>query len=327
MESYRNKLPTLRLNRFYSNKQTKSRNNNLQLNIYNSQNYPRIKQSLFNLRRNNSYNNAYFNNNKNKNINCFGTDILEKNNNEQNLIKKFLYQNVKRLKPIKNLTKSKSTLNIYKEKYNYFFQDEIDYNNINHKNKDNITFELFKKFNKNLGNKIHLNKIKNLNKHLIKENENDTNGNLIYDDYDEEKKESITFIINNNNSKEFYKKRLTKDNNNNKIINQDNKMIDNFKYHGKRYNSPGIKNMNRIKYIQGKLEYKNNIYMNINNGNQKERDMCTYLFIEKLKDVKSKIKENEKNLLKMEGLVESCLNDARNKFNMEIKNIFGSKFN
>ena len=172
-----------------------------------------------------------------------------------------------------------------------------------------------------------MNKIKNLNKHLIKENENDTNGNLIYDDYDEEKKESITFIINNNNSKEFYKKRLTKDNNNNKIINQDNKMIDNFKYHGKRYNSPGIKNMNRIKYIQGKLEYKNNIYMNINNGNQKERDMCTYLFIEKLKDVKSKIKENEKNLLKMEGLVESCLNDARNKFNMEIKNIFGSKFN
>jgi hypothetical protein len=319
MNSFKYKLPILRLNKYYLNGQTKSRINNLKLNIYNCQSHSHKNQSILKLRNNNSFNNI------GKIVRNNNTNDLENKNDEHYFIKKFLNQNVRQLKPIKNIAKCKSTMNLYKDKYDYIFKDELNYSNKNNKD-DNFSY-IFNKYNKKFGNNPNLNKITNINKHLIKDNENDTNGNFIYDDYNEEKKESITFILNNNNSKEFMKKRLTKDNNNeNKIISQDNKEIDDFKYQGKKYNSPGIKNIKKIKYIQERMQHKNHFDTNINSGSQKALDVYNHIFMEKLNAIKSKISKNGKNLEKMNGLVESCLNDAKNKFELEIKKIFGSNF-
>ena len=335
MNLLKNQLPLLKPNKILLNEDKGIDINELKLTIYNNQNNAHISKTPLNLRNIISPNSLK--KNMNKKLKSIGVNSVENINEQNYLIKKFLYGNInsnKYLKPIKKLSKSNSSLNLKNNKYSYFFKDsENDKNNnkLESNSKDSITFILFKQFNKNIGINFKLNKISNINRYLIKENENDTNGNLIYDDYNEEKKESITFVINKNNSREFIKKRLTKKFPNNKIINHNNKKIEDFRFYGKRFNSPGIKNIRRIKYLQEIMQQKNNNNKNNDNNKRKsQKDKFTNkynsILKDKLEDMKNKIKNNGKNLLKMDGLLQSCVNEAKNQFDIEAKNIFGEAF-
>ena len=191
-----------------------------------------------------------------------------------------------------------------------------------------MTFLLYNKFNMVFNRNRNINRINNINKYLIKNNENDTNGNFIYNDYDEEKKESITFILKNNNSKEFYKKRLTK---NNQDAFTNNKLLDNFKFYGKRFDSPAIKNIKKIKYIQAILQQKNKD-ININNEQSAKKINCVnygnydYILREKLRDIENKIDSTGRNLLRMDNMIKSCLVGSRIQFENDIKSLFGKAY-
>ena len=257
---------------------------------------------------------------------------LETIDYENNAIKEFLYHNInykKYLKPINKLTKNKSTINIYKNKYDFLFSENFE-KEIND-NQNNKTFLLFKKYNRKFINNPNINKITNINKYLIKKNENDTNGNFIYNDYNEEKKESITFIMNNNNTKELYKKKLTKKFPENKIFKKD-KNINNFKFYGKRFNSPTIKNIKRIQFLQEIIQQKNKenkIIKNKYKSNSKENlnnDRYNYILKGKIKNIESKINVTIKNINNVNKLLLSCLNNSKNQFEADTKIIFGNKF-
>ena len=335
MKLLKNKLPLLKPNRIFLNEDKNIDINELKLTIYNNQNNGYISKTPLNLR--NIISPINVKKNKTEKLKSLGVNSVENIHDQNYLIKKFLYRNInskKYLKPIKQLSKSNSSLNLKNNKYRYFLKDnenDKSNNKLESNNKDSITFILFNKFNKNLGTNLNLNKITNINRYLIKENENDTNGNLIYDDYNEEKKESITFIINRNNSREFLKKRLTKKFPDNKIINHNNKIFDDFKFYGKRFNSPGIKNIRRIKYLQEIIQQKSN--SNKNNDNNKRKNLkdkfsnkYNSILKDKLENMKNKIKKKGKNLLEMDGLLQSCVNEAKKQFDIETKNIFGEAY-
>ena len=74
----------------------------------------------------------------------------------------------------------------------------------------------------------------------------------------------------------------------------------------------------------------NNNKNNDNNKRKSQKDKFTNkynsILKDKLEDMKNKIKNNGKNLLKMDGLLQSCVNEAKNQFDIEAKNIFGEAF-
>ena len=307
------KLPNIRKKRITIIKDDNNKLDELKLSIYNIQNKFKISKTPAKLRHINYINDSQTNRN-NSNI-----------NDENYLIKSLLYKNIdckKYLKPIKNLSKSTSATNVQKNSQNFFISEE-------HKTKNNnLTDLIFKKFQKNF-NKPNINKITNINKYLLKKNENDTNGNFIFNDYDEEIKETITFILNNNNSKEIFKKQLTKKFPENEIkkIYNNNKHIDNFRFIGKRFNSPALKNIRDIKYLQEIIHYRNN---SNNDENEKKQvleiDKYNSFLKGKIKHIENQINYAGKNLSEMNKQLHSCLINARNQFDLDTKNIFGEKY-
>ena len=259
----------------------------------------------------------------------FFNDVEKKDKNNQtniayklrnfkgdNIINNFLHQKIsikKNLKPIKTLRKNNSAINI---------------KDIGIQDKNNLTLKLFKKFDQNYKNSK-LKKLSHIDKVLIKENENDTNGNVIYENYDEEKKESMVSIINNNNIKEFIKKRLTK-NISDKIDKKYNCKIDDFKFYQKKFESPRIKNIRRIKFIQDFIHQKSICNNNCYDKDKLEKN--NYInqyntFLKgKFKGMENEINNNGKDLKKMNQLLDACINNAKQQFDDDIKNIFGEKF-
>ena len=207
-----------------------------------------------------------------------------------------------------------------------------------------MTFLLFNRFNNIFNRNRNINQINNINRYLIKNNENETNGNFIFNDYNEEKKETITFIIKSNNSKEFFKKKLTKKNKDDKNKNNNNKnllFIDNFKFHGKKYDSPEIKNMRRIKFIETLIQQKNKD--NILNDNEKDdkedknkfennnnintnNDKYNNMLKEKIKNMDIQIDSTGTHLRNVDREIQSCLANARTRFEEDTKNIFGEDY-
>jgi len=259
----------------------------------------------------------YFNDTEKKDANN-QTKIAYKSRNFRgdNIINNFLHQKIsikKNLKPIKTLRKNNSAINIK----DTGIQD-----------KSNMTLLLFKKFDKNY-NSLKLKKISHIDKVLIKENENDTNGNVIYENYDEEKKESMTSIINNKNIKEFIKKRLTK-NICEKIDKKDNYKMDEFKFFQKKFESPRIKNIRRIKFIQEFIQQKNNCDNNSYDKDKLEKNnhinQYNTFLKGKFKGMEDEINNNGKDLRKMNQLLDECINSAKQQFDDDIKIIFGEEF-
>ena len=319
MNFTKHKLPTLKHKRLFIKQNNDNNIEDFKLTIYNTQkiNLSKTPLKLKNIRAFNKLD---------KNTNTSNINDIENKNNENNLINELLYQKIKinkYLKPIKILPKSKSSVNI-NNNYSFFFNDNIENEKTNYKN--NKIFLLFQKFNKNFNGNSNIKKITNINRYLIKKNENDTNGNFIFNDYNEEQKESITFIMNNNNEKEIYKKKLTKDIPDTKL---NNKLNENFKFYGKRFDSPTLKNIRRIKYMQAITQQKNkdindinvkNDNKNINNNN----DKYNFILREKIRNMENQIDITGKNLLKMDNLIKSCLTGSRIQFEKDSKNIFGN---
>ena len=299
MDSLNYKLPILETNR--------SNNNIINIKdkyIFNLNKTPQRLRSIL-----------YFNDAEKKDSNN-QTKIKSRNFKGDNIINNFLHQKISiktNLKPIKTLRKYNSAINIK----DTGIQD-----------KNNLTLLLFKKYDKNY-NSFKLKKISHIDKVLIKENENDTNGNVIYENYDEEKKESMTSIINNNNIREFIKKRLTK-NISEKVDKKDNYKIDNFKYFQKKFESPRIKNIRRIKFIQEFIRQKNicdNNSCYIDKLEKKNHINQYNSFLKgKFKGMENEINNNEKDLGKMNKLLDKCMNNAKKQFDEDIKNIFGEDF-
>jgi len=335
------KLPILKTKRILINKNDNNDLSDLRLSILNIQKKIKLSKTPLKLGPRISFS-VPENIIDNSKLNYKDNNNLEKINHENDLIKKFLYQNInkkKYLKPIKKISQNKSSINLNKNKYAFFFNESNEKDIIDDKNNShNKTFLLYKKFNRNFSRNPNINKITNINKYLIKKNENDTNGNFIYDDYSEEQKESITFIINSNNSKEFFKKNLTKKYQDNQLYKNidNNKNIDNFKFNGKKFDSPAIRNIHKIKYIQEIIQQKNkdnkdnnyllkdknkkNILKNINN------DKYNYILKGKIKNMNDQINVTGKNLKNMDKLLISCLINSKNQFEVDTKNIFGDKY-
>jgi len=259
----------------------------------------------------------YFNDTEKKDANN-QTKITYKSINIKgdNILNKFLHQKIfikKNLKPIKTLRKNNSEINI---------KD----NGIQDKN--SLTLLLFKKYDKNY-NSLKLKQISRIDKALLKENENDTNGNVIYENHDEEKKESMISIINNKNIKEFIKKRLTK-NISEKTDKKDNCKIDDFKFFQKKFESPRIKNIRRIKFIQDTIRQKNSCENNCYDKDKLEKNnhinQYNSFLKGKFKGMEDEINNNGKDLKIMNQLLDECMNNARQQFDDDIKNIFGEDF-
>ena len=316
---------------------SKENNNNLTICNYQTKRNINIIKTPLKLRNIISFNKSE-NKVDNYSLNSHRIKEIENKNNEYDLIKQFLYQKLdyKYLKPIKVLQKSKSSFDVNKEKYsNYFYNNYIEKENMEKINNNKYSFLLFNKFNKILSNSnLHKKKIINVNKYLFKKNENDTNGNFIYNDYNEEKKETITFIINSNNSKELFKKKLTKKSIDNNNQNNNNLILDNFKFCGKKYNSPTKKNIKKIKYLQEMIHQKNknnlNINKNLSNKNiilkDINNDKYNCFIKENIKNIDNKIDYTARNLMNLDKLIKSCLDDSKNQFNLDSKNIFGEKY-
>ena len=315
----KNKLPCLRKKKLTIIQDNNEQLDELKLSIYNIQNKLKIARTPSKIINRNSI--------KDFKINISNSNI----NNRNNLIKNFLYQKIeckKYLRPIKNLSKSISTSNIQKNTESFFNNDKDEKNK-----KNNMTYLIFQKFSKKFGNNSNINQITNINKYLLKKNGNDTNGNFLYNDYDDERKETITFIINNNNSKEFIKTKLTKKFPENKIkkININNKLIDNFRFHGKIFNSPALKNIREIKYLQEMVQRKNKknlyfIYDKNEKSNLLKHDKYNYILKGKIKNMEDQIDNTGKNLKEMDRQLYSYLTNAKNQFYIDTKNIFGKEY-
>ena len=318
------KLPNLYTNRISLNNEKNNDIDNLKLSNYNKSiknNSIRTPQNLrytFSLK---DLEKNYKTNNINSSKHLFSTL-----NVKDNLVEKFLHQKIKikkYLKPIKKIKKNNSAMNIYNDKLKKNLFNEINYKE--NKNKKNLTYLLFKKFDRNYN--INYKKISNLNKFLIKDNENDTNGNSIYVNYDEEKKDSMTCVVNKSGGEEFIKKRLTKKINENNKKDKCNNIISDFIFSKGRYESPKIKNIKRIKFIQEIVQQKNKD--NINNKDYQNKNMRNihsdkydYILKDKIKYMENKIRYNGSDLDKMNKLIESCLTKAKQQFDVDIKNIF-----
>lgn len=321
MNLLKNKLPALKHKKISIKQNDDINLENLKLTIFNTQRN-HLNKTPLKLKKAISFSKSE------KKVDTSSLNKIENKNFENNLIRELLYQKIKinkYLRPIRLLQKSNSSVNINNIKYNFLFNENNENDNTNYKKSN--TFLLFNKFNGKFGNNLNIKKITNINRYLIKNNENDTNGNFIYNDYDEEKKESITFIIKNNNSKEFYKKRLTK---NNQDAFTNNKLLDDFKFYGKRFDSPAIKNIKKIKYIQAILQQKSK---DINIKNEKsEKKICVnygnydYILREKLKGIENQIDSTGRNLLRMDNMIKSCLVGSRIQFENDIKSLFGKAY-
>ena len=267
-----------------------------------------------------------------------------KKNDENDLIRQFLYQKInykKFLKPIKIIRRSNSTVNLNNQKSHNFFKENNKNDKTNNKSNrinNNMTFLLFNKFNKNFNGNQNINKITKINRYLIKDNENNTNGNIIYDDYNEEKKETITFIIKSNNLKEFYKKNLTKRKKENEKLkkNINNECLEDFKFYSKRFDCPALNNIKKIKYLQALMQQKNkDKFNNIedNKGKDKSKDFQNinnykyfYILKNKIHKINCKIDYTGRHLRQMDNKILSCLVGAKYQFDTDTKNIFGEDY-
>ena len=284
---------------------------------------PLISRNIL-FRRKLGKNSSYFNSKNNR-------KNFESNYSEDiSIIKRFLCQKInhnKYLKPIKQLSKSGSSININPNKNNVFQQNNGQQTkNIgkikNYKNL-NITQLLFNKYSKDT-NLIH---ISNMKKYLMKDKENDTNGNFLYDDENEEKKESITFIIKDNNSKQYFKKNLTKkyrSNNNNKSMGKEENNFD-FIIKGKRFNSPSLRNIKSVKYMKDMR--KNVKYRDSQNSKERKNSnegKYDYMLKNKIKKMREKINSEGQKLKGIDNLMLKCYIGAQNQFLIDSKNIFGN---
>ena len=162
--------------------------------------------------------------------------------------------------------------------------------------------------------------ISDISKELIKEDENNTNGNVTYNNTEEEQKDSVTYILDKNDIKKKLKVKLTKNNNKskNRIKPKTIQDLENFHLKIPRYIPYGYENIRNIKFFQimAQERLKNvsapkfSNYMQLNDLKMKK---FKFILKKKMKDIGNEMKDNQSYMKSLDKQIESCIEKARNK--------------
>ena len=194
------------------------------------------------------------------------------------------------------------------------------------------------KLDKIFGNKSRIKMVNNITKELIKENDDQTNGNTIYDNDEEERKNSITYFLDKNNVKKMIKTSLTKNvpiMKNILKIPPPKPLIDNFHIKTTKFTPLEARNIRKIKIVQNmmKKKLKNNlesIEKNNLNLSETKRDKYKFILKKKIKILGQEMNDNRNNMKSLDKQMESCIQRARDhieKFAKIIENQYKNIYN
>ena len=221
------------------------------------------------------------------------------------------------LKPKFDIKKIGSTKSILRNKILSLNQDKL-FTRRNQSEENDISLFL-NKLDKMYGVNPQLKMINDISKELIKEDENNTNGNGIYNNTEEEQKESIAYILDKNDIKKKLKIKLTRNNNKSKNKTNLNKIqdLENFHVNIPKYIPYGYENIKNLKFIQSFAQERLKVGSTPNLLNYKQLNalkMKKFKFImrKKMKDFGNKMRDNQLNMKNIDNQIESCIEKARN---------------
>ena len=162
--------------------------------------------------------------------------------------------------------------------------------------------------------------ISDISKELIKEDENNTNGNVTYNNTEEEQKDSVTYILDKNDIKKKLKVKLTKNNNKskNRIKPKTIQDLENFHLKIPRYIPYGYENIRNIKFFQIMAQERlKNVsapkFSNCMQLNDLKMKKFKFILKKKMKDIGNEMKDNQSYMKSLDKQIESCIQKARNK--------------
>ena len=264
-------------------------------------------------------------------------DISNENNTS---IKSLLLKSITmkhNLSPIIDLKKISSTSHLNEiHKFSPLNKKFIFYRRNQSKTNDMNNFLV--KLDKIFGNKSRIKMVNNITKELIKENDDQTNGNTIYDNDEEERKNSITYFLDKNNVKKMIKTSLTKNvpiMKNILKIPPPKPLIDNFHIKTTKFTPLKARNIRKIKFVQNmmKKKLKNNlesIEKNNLNLSETKRDKYKFILKKKIKILGQEMNDNRNNMKSLDKQMESCIQRARDhieKFAKIIENQYKNIYN
>lgn len=221
------------------------------------------------------------------------------------------------LKPKFDLKKITSTKGILRNKILSLNQDKL-FNRRNQSEENDISLFL-NKLDRMYGVNPQLKMINDISKELIKENENNTNGNGLFNSTEQELKESIAYILDKDDIKKKLKIKLTLNNNKskNKTGLNKNQDLEDFHINIPRYIPYGYENIKNLKFIQNfaqeKLKFGSKPNMlNYNHLNDLKMKKFKFIMKKKMKDLGNKMKDNQLYLKSIDNQIQSYIEKARN---------------
>ena len=231
------------------------------------------------------------------------------------------------LKPKFDIKKITSTKSILRNKILALNQDKLVVRR-NQSEENDISLFL-NKLDRMYGVNPQLKMINDISKELIKENENNTNGNEVFNNTEEELKESISYILGKDDIKKKIKIKLTPNNNNSVNKTNLNKIpdLENFHLNIPRYIPYGYENIKNLKYIQNfaqeKLKFGSTTKsIDYNKLNDLKFKKFKFIMKKKIKDLGNKMKDNQLYMKDIDDQIQSCIQKARNNLK-----IFSEKLN
>ena len=244
----------------------------------------------------------------------------ESTNSYYNSIQTLLSKNLSisnNLKPKFDIKKITSTKSILRNKILALNQDKL-FIRRNQSEENDISLFL-NKLDRMYGVNPQLKMINDISKELIKENENNTNGNEVFNNTEEELKESISYILGKDDIKKKIKIKLTRNNNNSVNKTNLNKIpdLENFHLNIPRYIPYGYENIKNLKYIQNfaqeKLKFGSTTKsIDYNKLNDLKFKKLKFIMKKKIKDLGNKMKDNQLYMKDIDDQIASCIQKARN---------------
>ena len=236
-------------------------------------------------------------------------------NSIQTLLSKNL--SISNLKPKFDLKKITSTKGILRNKILSLNQDKMFRRNQSEENDISL---FLNKLDRIYGISPQLKIISDISKELIKEDENNTNGNVTYNNTEEEQKDSVTYILDKNDIKKKLKVKLTKNNNKskNRIKPKTIQDLENFHLKIPRYIPYGYENIRNIKFFQIMAQERlKNVsapkFSNCMQLNDLKMKKFKFILKKKMKDIGNEMKDNQSYMKSLDKQIESCIQKARNK--------------
>ena len=248
-------------------------------------------------------------NSKSESTNCYYNSI-------QTLLSKNLSIS-NNLRPKFDIKKITSTKSILRNKILALNQDKLFIRR--NKSEENDISLFLNKLDRMYGVNPQLKMINDISKELIKENENNTNGNEVFNNTEEELKETISYILGKDDIKKKIKIKLTPNNNNSINKTNLNKIpdLENFHLNIPRYIPYGYENIKNLKYIQNfaqeKLKFGSTTKsIDYNKLNDLKFKKFKFIMKKKIKDLGNKMKDNQLYMKDIDDQIASCIQKARN---------------